>query len=519
MNSTGERRWPGRRRLEHVRASWTASRDENEAVGVEDIPRFGAVVLLVSAAVLVALTGNRMSSVVRIPAPALFLVVAALAASIWPGLGRLGARLDSRIVTVALAIILFEGGITLGWRRLRPAIGPVLWLGVAGTVVTAAGLAAAAHGFFGFPWGSSLLLGTALAPTDPAVVFSVLGGREIAGRSGTILEGESGANDPVGIALLISVLGATGSGASAAWTGLGQFALQMTVGLAIGLAGGLGLRWTVRRPLPSEQLYPVRVMAGATGIYGLASVAHGSGFLAVFLAGILLGDAEAPFQAEMEQFASALASLGEIVAFSVLGLSIPLVSLLGMDALIGVALAGLLITVIRPLLVGVLLIPVRLRTPERLFVLWAGLKGAVPILLGLFVLEGGVPDAPQLYRIIFVVVLISVVVQGGSVPRVARMLRIPMHEPALPHPYAAGLRLRTAPRGLHRYTVMAGSKADGARVAELGLGEGAWLNLARRDGELLPLRNDTRLRSGDQVLVQGDSGGELGILFHRRRAD
>src|SRR3954470_22416484 len=367
-----KRWWRARCRPENARTSWTTNRDENEAVGTEDITRFGASVLLVSIAVLVALTGNRISRAVHIPAPALFLVAAALASDIWPALGRLSADMDSRIVTVTLVIILFDGGITLGWRRLRPAVGAVLWLGLAGTVVTAAGLAAAAHGFFGFSWRSSLLLGTALAPTDPAVVFSVLGGREISGRSGTILEGESGANDPVGIALLISVLGATGSGASAAWAALGQFALQMTVGLAIGLAGGLGLRWTVRRPLPSEQLYPVRVMAGATGIYGLASVAHGSGFLAVFLAGILLGDAEAPFQAEVERFASALASLGEIIAFTVLGLSIPLVSLVtSTDALVGVALAALLIVTIRPLLVGIVLIPVRLRIPERLFVLWA----------------------------------------------------------------------------------------------------------------------------------------------------
>src|SRR3954463_3764715 len=150
-------------------------------MNVEDVTRFGLVILLVSAAVLLALVGNRMSRVVRVPAPALFLVAAALASDIWPGLGRLSAQMDSRIVTVALAIILFDGGMNLGWRRLRPALVPVLWLGVAGTVVTAGGVALAAHGLFGFSWRSSLLLGTALAPTDPAVVFSVLGGREMSG--------------------------------------------------------------------------------------------------------------------------------------------------------------------------------------------------------------------------------------------------------------------------------------------------------------------------------------------------
>ena len=486
-------------------------------MSVEDATRFGLVVLLVSAAVLVALLGNRISRLIRVPAPALFLIGAALASDLWPPLGRLTADMDGRIVTVALVIILFDGGMNLGWARVRGALAPVLWIGVVGTVVTAAGLAVAAHGLFGLEWRSALLLGTALAPTDPAVVFSVLSGREIAGRSGTILEGESGANDPVGIALLISVLGATGGGASAVLAGLGEFAVQMGVGLAIGLAGGFGLRWAVRRvPLPGEQLYPILVVAAGTGIYGLATVAHGSGFLAVFLAGILLGDAEMPFRTEVKRFASALASLGEMVAFTVLGLSVPLLPLLGStDALVGLAIAGLLILVVRPVLVGLLIVPVRLRLPERVFVLWAGLKGAVPILLGLFILGAGGPDTSRLYRIIFVVVLISVVVQGGSVPLAARLLRIPMRAAEPLQPYATGLRFRSAPQGLYRYTVMAGSAADGAAVGDLALGERTWLSLLRREGDLVPLRRDTRLHPGDQVLAQGDDGADLERLFHR----
>jgi cell volume regulation protein A len=418
---------------------------------------------------------------------------------------------------VALVLILFDGGMSLGWRRLRPSLGPVLWIGVMGTVVTAAGLALAVHAVFGLDWRAALLLGTALAPTDPAVVFSVLSGREIAGRSGTILEGESGANDPVGIALLISVIGASAGGGSAVLTGLGEFALQMGIGLAIGVAGGVALRWVVRRVrLSSEQLYPILVVAAGTGIYGLATVARGSGFLAVFLAGILLGDAEFPFHVEVRRFTGAVASLSEMVAFTVLGLSIPLLGLLASpDLLVGLAVAALLMFVVRPLLVGVLIVPVKLRLPERLFVLWAGLKGAVPILLGLFILGTDVPDASRLYRIIFVVVLVSVVLQGGSVPLVARLLRIPMRETEPLEPYATGLRFRSAPQGLYRFTVMAGSAADGAAVADLGLGDQTWLSLLRREGELVPLRRDTRLHPGDQVLAQSDDGADLERLFHR----
>lgn len=477
--------------------------------------RFGLVVLLLSAAVLVALLGNRVSRIIHVPAPALFLVAAALASQLWPPLGRLGPDVAGRIVTVALVIILFDGGMNLGWTRLRGSIGPVLWIGVMGTVVTAIGLAVAAHTLFGFEWRSALLLGTALSPTDPAVVFSVLAGREIAGRSGTILEGESGANDPVGIALLISVIDALAGGSSPVLSGLGEFALQMGVGLAVGAVGGVALRWAVRRiPLASEQLYPILVVAAGTGIYGLATLARGSGFLAVFLAGILLGDTRFPFHVEVRRFTGAVASLSEMVAFTVLGLSIPLLTVLGStDLLIGLAIAGLLVVAARPLLVGLLLLPVRLRVRERLFVLWAGLKGAVPILLGLFILGTHLPDAPRLYRIIFVVVLVSVVVQGGGVPLAAKLLRIPMRDTEPLEPYATGLRFRTVPEGLFRYTVAAGSAADGAVVADLGLGDQTWLSLLRREGRLVPLRRDTRLHAGDQVLAQSDADADLEQLF------
>jgi potassium/hydrogen antiporter len=289
------------------------------------------------------------------------------------------------VVSLALVVILFDGGMHIGWRRFRTAAGPVVWVGVAGTFVTAAALATLAHTLFDLDWRSALLVGTALAPTDPAVVLSVLGRREVAGRSGTILEGESGANDPVGIALMASLLTAgPAAGLDAAGSIAAEFLLQLAVGAAVGVMGGALLVELMRRlPLPSEGLYPLRVLAGVLVIYGAATVAHGSGFLAVFIAGILVGDARAPYKGEIERFHAALASLAEIVAFLILGLTVGLHTLPDSGALgIGLILAGLLTLVVRPLLVGLLLLPVRLAWGERLFVLWAGLKGAVPILLG-----------------------------------------------------------------------------------------------------------------------------------------
>jgi cell volume regulation protein A len=404
---------------------------------MSDVGPYGLLVLLVSAGLLAAVTSNRVAAAIRIPAPALFLVGAAVVGRVVPGLGSPPLITVQRIVTVALVVILFDGGLSIGMRRFRTAAGAIVWLGVAGTVVTAGALAAVAH-LLGFPWRLALLLGTALAPTDPAVVFSVLRGREIAGRSGTLLEGESGANDPVGIALLAALLGASGTGLAAVGSALGTFAAQMGVGAAVGVAVGLLARaLALRLPPPSTALRPLRALGFAGVVYGGATALHGSGFLAVFLAGIVIGDVDAPPAGDVVR---ALATLGEIVVFTLLGLTISLPQVTTAAVLLpGAVLAVLMIVVVRPVLVGVVLLPVRLNRAERVFVLWSGLKGAVPIVLGIFLLLQGVPQAHRLYAVIFVVVLISVVAQGSTVPLVARALKVPMR-PQGPGPEASRRR-------------------------------------------------------------------------------
>jgi cell volume regulation protein A len=472
-------------------------------VRVNDAETFGLILLVVGLAGAVAVLSNRVSGAVRVPAPALFLVGAAVASDLVPRLGELSITTVERIVTVALAVILLDGGMHIGRRRFRAVAGPVVWLGVAGTLVTAVSLAAVAHFAFGLDWLPALLVGTALAPTDPAVVFSVLGQREVSGRAGTLLEGESGANDPVGIALMAALLSAGGGGAGAFGHGVLVFALQMVVGAAVGVVGGMGMLAAMRRlPLPSEGLYPLRVLVLALVIYGVAAVAHGSGFLAVFIAGIVIGDEGAPYKREITRFFGALASVAEIVAFVVLGLTVSLATLPDDNAwLVGLAMAAILAFVVRPVLVGLVLLPIRLTRGERAFVLWAGLKGAVPILLGTYILGAdGVGDKIELYDVIFVVVLFSVVVQGGLVPWVARRCGVPMHETPL-EPWALGVRLRDEPTGVRQYQVSPASPADGTGVAELAPEHDLWIALAVRDGALLQIRGDTVLRAGDEVIV------------------
>ena len=481
---------------------------------VAELDSFTLALGLVAVALIAAVASNRLSAVIRVPAPALFLVVAAVLAAIFPSLSQVPRLLDQEAVSVALVFILFDGGMHIGWRRFRASSRAIVWLGIAGTAVTAAAIAIVAHVLLGFDWQASLLLGAALSPTDPAVVFSVLGKREISGRSGTILEGESGANDPVGIAIMVSLLAATGSGLDALAGGLGEFAVQMLVGGVVGIGGGWLVGRVIRRlSLSNESLHSIWTLAAVLFLYALATLLHGSGFLAVFLVGILIGDVRAPFKREIERFSTGIASLAEIVVFTLLGLSITLSDVLRPDILLpGLLISGLLIFGIRPVLVGLLSLPLRVSPGERAFILWAGLKGAVPILLGLFILEAKVPGADRIYGVIFVVVLVSVVLQGSLIPLFARRLGIPMTV-VEPEPWAVGVRVNEEPEGFHRLVVADGASAVGRRIDELGLGDDAWISFIRRDGRLVRLKPSTRFKAGDEVLALVDSEKRLGELF------
>jgi cell volume regulation protein A len=473
---------------------------------VHEIVEFGLIVLGIAGAFYVAVLSTKATEYLPVPAPAFFLLGAAVVSDLFPSIqDHLSIRTVERIGTIALIVILFDGGMHVGWRRFRGSLVPIATLGIVGTFATAALLAIVAHYVLDFSWITASLLGAAIAPTDPAVMFSVLGNREVGGRTGTILEGESGANDPVGIALMVGLLlYATEDGATP-WTTVREFVVELVVGLAIGIASGLALRRAMRWPtLPREGLYPLRTLAAAGVVYGATSVAHGSGFLAVFIAGILIGDERTPYKAEIKRFHSSLASLAEIVVFAALGITVDLTELgrnhLWLD---GLVLAVLVALVVRPLVGAVLLVPASLKRGEKLFVMWGGLKGAVPILLAALAVLEAVDDAQKIYGIVFVVVAFSVVVQGATIPYAARRLGVPMRL-VEPEPWGISIRLREEPERVQRFVVRRGARATGRPISELPLGEHAWISLIVRDEQPLDARGGTVLKAGDEVLVLAD---------------
>ena len=396
---------------------------------LDSLQVFAEGALLISAALVLAVLGRLVAERVAVPIAAVLLVVAAAFSDVFTGVGDVLSFEDVQwIASAALIVILFDGGLHIGRASFRRSAAEITALGVVGTFATAGLVTVAAHVVLGFSWMTAGLIGAALAPTDPAVTFSVLGDKEVKGRSGTILEGESGFNDPVGIALMIGMVEmATNDGSF--WVVVEEFVVEMGVGLALGLVGGVVLVWAMRRLQLPDALVPVWALGLVGVVFGLTGVLHGSGFLAVFIAGILAGDLTTTAWDATESFVRALSNLAELAVFVALGLTISLGAITDGDLWWqGLVLAALLAFVARPLVVAPLLLPAQLTWGERGFIAWSGLKGAVPILLASLAVVGGTTESAEIYGIVFVVVLFSVVVQGTGLPFVAAALGVPMED-------------------------------------------------------------------------------------------
>lgn len=368
----------------------------------------------------------------RIGAPLLlvFLAIGLLAGED----GLLGIEFDSGgtayfIGSIALAIILFDSGFSTPWRSYRVAAGPALVLATVGVILTAAIVGAGLHFVLGLPWIQSLLLGSIVASTDAAAVFFLLrvGGITIRERVRATLEVESGANDPMAIfltATLVELAAASGPDVTMSWSLLNDFVFQIGFGLLLGLAGG-GLVVVLLRQLRDIEagLYPIAALAGALVIFAISGLLGGSGFLAVYVTGVVAGNARVRFAGRIRRFQVGMTWLAQIGMFLTLGL-LATPSEFGAVLLSGIAVAAFLILVARPLAVAICLAPFGFAWREVLFVGWVGLRGAVSILLAILPGIGGVAGGANYFNIVFIIVLASLLAQGWTVAFAARKLRL-----------------------------------------------------------------------------------------------
>ena len=466
---------------------------------------------LLAAGILGALLADR----VRVPGLLLFLGLGMLAGS--QGIGGIdftNTELARTLGTIALILILFEGGLTAGWSEIRPVLGTAASLATLGTIVTALLAGLAAKLIFDLSTLEGLIVGSAIAATDSAAIFAVLRRSTLEKRLARSLEGESGMNDPVALLLVIGFIEWIQQPGFGLADMAGLLALKLAVGIAVGwLIGRLAVSALNATRLPTDGIYPVATIAIAALAYGVAEVAHGSGLLAVYLTALALGGASIPARRTVVAFHEGLGWVAQIALFILLGLLV-FPSRLDDVALKGLALSAALILVARPVATFLATSFAPLNVREKAMLGWAGLRGATPIWLATFPVVAGIAGGEQEFAIVFFVVVTSTLVQGASFEPLAKRLGLTTDEPALPRRLLESGRIRRMGGDVIAYRLPPGAAAAGHRIRELELPREALVNVIVRDGHAIPPRGSTEMRAGDElhILVRGELRDEVEAL-------
>ena len=462
------------------------------------------LILLGGILFIIGTVSSKLSARLGLPVLVLFLAVGMLAGEDGPG----GIDFDNVAVThaigtVALGLILFDGGLQTRTSALRSAWKPAALLATAGVLLTAAITGLAATYLLGMPLLTGLLLGSIVASTDAAAVFSVLRsqGVHLRERLSSILEIESGSNDPMAIFLTVGLIELIAGRITGGMDLVALFVMQMGVGAGAGLGvGWVAVRLINRITLNAPGLYPVLAAACGFTAFGLAAVFGGSGFLAIYLAGIVIGNSRLVFQRGTFFFMDGLAWMGQIAMFVVLGLlSTPTEVLKVAPA--GLLIAGVLIFVARPLAMIPLLWPFRFSLREQFLIAWVGLKGAVPIILATFPLMYGLAEGRAIFNVVFFVVILSATLQGWTLPLLANRLGLQESRPPVPAVTLELLSLRDVNASIIDYRILPASPWVARSVKDLELPEGALVAMISRGHRLVAPRGSTLLIADDHLFI------------------
>lgn len=457
--------------------------------------------LIASAVILVAILAVRISVRAGLPSLLLYLLLGVLLGESVLGFSFDDAVLAQALAYAALIVILAEGGVTTAWGDFKPsAINGALLAGV-GVIVSIAVMAVLAHYVLGLGWQLSVLLAAITAPTDAAAVFSVLRRVPLPKRIVGQLEAESGLNDAPSVLIVIAA-SQQDFFQQPVWQVGALIGYQLVAGLLVGLAVGFAGAWTMRRvALPSSGLYPLSVLSLCVLAFGVAAVPlAASGFAAVYVAGVVLGNTELPHRTATRSFVEGLGWLSQIGLFIMLGLLITPSEVTGRSVVIALAAGTLLALVARPISVAVALAWRKVGLADLTFMSWAGLRGSVPIILSTIPLAAGVDGARTLFDVVFVLVVLDTLITAPTMPWVARRLRL-LDPTAL-----RDLEIEAAPLDriavdLLQVRVTKASRLHGVEVAELRLPEGASVTLVVREGHTMVPGLRTVLAVGDELLV------------------
>ena len=481
----------------------------------------GRLILIAGSLLAAGLFASLVATRLRVPSLVLFLGLGMLIGS--DGVSWIefnDYELARTIGIVALLLILFEGGLTSGLIEMKRVLPPAISLAFVGTIATAVIAGLAATWLFNFSTLEGLLVGSIVAATDGAAIFSVLRGSSLRRRVASTLEAESGFNDPVAILLVIGFIDWIEKPDYGIADMAVLFAEELSIGLAAGILIGAGAVWAFRRMrLATTGLYPVASLAVAALAYGLADTVGGSGFLAVYLAGLALGGATIPAQQTIAAFHEGMAWVAQVAMFLTLGLLV-FPSSLPDVALEGTVLAFVLAFVARPLGAALATIGAGFSIGERVVLGWAGLRGAIPVVLATFPVISGVPGSIEFFNIVFFAVVLSTLLQGSTFEAVAKRLRVTSNEPAVPRPLADPGTIRGLGAEILEYEVKEGDAVVGAFIRDLGLPYEALVNVVVRGDDAIPPRGSTRLRAGDRLhlLLRQENAREVRGLTDRWQA-
>jgi potassium/hydrogen antiporter len=451
---------------------------------------------IVAGVLLVGVVAVRVSVRLGLPSLLLYLGIGILLGESVVGLHFSDAALTENLGLAALVLILIEGGITTRWQAVRPALGVGIGLSTIAVVVSILVAGTAVHFLLGLDWRVAFLWGAVLSSTDAAAVFSVLRGVGVPPRLAGALELESGMNDaPVVLAVLLLA-----STDPLSWVTPILVLYELIAGAAIGLALGFAGAWALRRAaLPSTGLYPLAAMGVAVIAFAGGQLAHASGLLATYVCALVLGNSKLPHRGGVLSFAEGTGWLAQIGLFVLLGLYASPGRLL--DAVVPALIsAAVLLVLARPLSVMAATLPFKVPWREQAFLSWAGLRGAVPIVLALIALVEGAPGAQHLVDVVFVLVVILTLLQGTTLPWVARRLGV------VRAVEAREVEVDAAPldelgADLLQVRIPDGSQLRGVYLRELRLPPGATVSLVVREEKAFTPNGQTRLREGDQLLV------------------
>lgn len=465
-----------------------------------DLHQLDTFVLVGAIVTFLAILAVRLSSGAGLPSLLIYLLMGVALGEGGLGIDFENAELAHAVGFGALALILAEGGLTTSWREVRPSMRLGFLLATVGVAVSVTVMALAGHFLLGMPWELAILLGAVTSPTDAAAVFSVLRVVPLPKKLVGALEAESGLNDAPTVVLVTLI--SAGAVAEYGVPAVGAIIVyELIAGLVVGLGVGFAGAWVLRRvALPASGLYPLAVLTLALLAYGSAAAIHASGFAAVYVAALVLGNQELPHRAATRSFAEGVAWLAQIGLFVMLGLLLsPDRITLGVIAL--ALAAGIVLTfVARPLSVLASSIGQGLSLRETAFLSWAGLRGAVPVVLTTIPFAAEVTDAETLFDLVFVMVVVATLLTGPTLPWVAKLLGIA--EDSEPR----GLEVEVAPldrvaADLLQVAISPRSKMHGVEVGELRLPTGASVSMIVRAGETLVPERRTVLRHGDDLLV------------------